>query len=42
MSLDPMLSLDRKEGKTFEVVDFGMVHDDGGTYMRVGEPFVWR
>ncbi|KAJ3530868.1 hypothetical protein NMY22_g8399 [Coprinellus aureogranulatus] len=37
---DPTQLVPRKRGRTFEVVDFGMLHDDEGTYMRVGEPFV--
>lgn len=41
-SLDPMLPPIQTRGKAFEVVDFSMIHDDSGTYMRVGEPFIWR
>lgn len=32
----------RVRGKTFEVVDYTMLHDKFGTYMRIGEPFVLR
>lgn len=40
--LDAMVPSMPVRGPPFEVVDFSMVHDDSGTYMRVGEPFVWR
>ena len=29
-------------GPTYEVVDWQMIHDDQGTYMHVGEPFILR
>ncbi|KAJ3549399.1 hypothetical protein NMY22_g898 [Coprinellus aureogranulatus] len=38
---DPMVLHLPERGRTFEVVDFSMVHDEEGSYMRVGKPFIW-
>ncbi|KAF6747815.1 hypothetical protein DFP72DRAFT_1074901 [Ephemerocybe angulata] len=39
---DPMLPPAPRQGPAFEALDWNMVCDDLGTYMSIGEPFVWR
>ncbi|KAJ3524013.1 hypothetical protein NMY22_g11187 [Coprinellus aureogranulatus] len=38
---DPMLPVAHLKGPSFEVIDWTMLHDGEGTYMKIGEPFVW-
>ena len=42
MPLDPMAPQLPSLWYTFEVVDWQMLHDGEGTYMKIGEPFVLR
>ncbi|TEB28821.1 hypothetical protein FA13DRAFT_1711525 [Coprinellus micaceus] len=39
---DPMHPVDAVKGPSFEALDWEMLHDKEGTYMNIGEPFVWR
>ncbi|KAF6750736.1 hypothetical protein DFP72DRAFT_851537 [Ephemerocybe angulata] len=39
---EPMSPVVRMHGPSFEVLDWNMIKDDKGTYMSIGEPFVWR
>ncbi|KAF6756117.1 hypothetical protein DFP72DRAFT_846884 [Ephemerocybe angulata] len=41
VTYDPMRPPTPRQGSAFEVLDFNMVRDDRGTYMSIGEPFVW-
>ncbi|KAF6744357.1 hypothetical protein DFP72DRAFT_857657 [Ephemerocybe angulata] len=39
---DPMRPNIPIQGQAFEVLDWNMVCDRKGTYLSIGEPFVWR
>ncbi|KAF6742986.1 hypothetical protein DFP72DRAFT_859644 [Ephemerocybe angulata] len=39
---DPMHTPTPRKGQVFEVLDWNMVSDRKGTYLSIGEPFVWR
>ena len=39
---DPMHPIARVKGPSFEALDWGMLHDKEGSYMKISEPFVWR
>ncbi|KAJ3548214.1 hypothetical protein NMY22_g1344 [Coprinellus aureogranulatus] len=42
VNLDPMEPLLPRQWHRFEVIDWRLLHDEGGTYMKIGEPFVLR
>ena len=42
LPVDPMTPPESPLWHRFEVVDWQMLHDKEGTYMKIGEPFVLR